>query len=74
MSSLSAAMSVLAGILAAFVALGYASKVPHRFLATGEGEGAGLFWKALLSMSLGLGLSFFAGYVWGALTCVQGPE
>jgi hypothetical protein len=67
-STLSAAVCIFGSIYTAFVALNYASKVPHHFLDTGEGEGGGLFWKALLFMSLGLGLSFFAGYVSGAFT------
>ena len=66
MSTLSAAIYMFGSIFAAFAALSHASRVPHHFIDTGEGEGGGRFWTALLFMSLGLGLSFLAGYVSGA--------
>ncbi len=67
MSTPSAAICIFGSIFAAFAALSYASKVPLHFIDTGEGEGGGQFWMASLSMSLGLGLSFLAGYVLGVL-------
>jgi hypothetical protein len=68
MNTPSAAICIVGSIFAAFAALSDASKVPLHFVDTGEGEGGGYFWMALLSMSLGLGLSFLAGYVLGAPT------
>jgi hypothetical protein len=72
-STLCTAICTIGSILAAFVALSYASQVPYLFLATGEGKGRREFWKALLSMSFGLSLSFLAGYVSGASHDMHGP-
>jgi hypothetical protein len=67
MSAPSAAICIFGSIFAGFVALSHASKVPLHFIDTGEGKGRRQFWMASLFMSLGLGLSFLAGYVLGAL-------
>ena len=64
-NTLCTVICTVGSIFAAFTALGYASQVPYLFLATGEGKGRSEFWKALLCISVGLGLSFLAGYVSG---------